>query len=501
MSQEAHAWLQITDLPQNLDELRDPALPALIAVWKEQSERLRDTEAMARFLGRLRRQLAIETGIVERLYTIDRGITQTLIEHGIDATLIPHGTTDRPASEIVTLIKDHELAIEAVFDLVAQRRPLSTSYVKQLHQILTAHQATSEAIDHLGRHVDAALLRGEWKRLPNNPAHVVMDVSGGLDSKIKHEYCPPEHVASEMDNLIRWHLEHLQRGVPAEVEAAWLHHRFTQIHPFQDGNGRVARCLATLVFLRAGWFPLVITRDDLTRGESQTGYIEALEQADAGDLRPLVQLFVGRQRRAFVQALSVSEQVISEGAPVAAVLASAREVLARRREDVERRHAQAFDRARHLHAIAKEELRNYAQEVDVIVKEISETYRAWSYYADHGQDSDRYHRFQIIQGANELNYYANLRDFRAWAVLAIQMEVRTEILISFHGIGHEFRGVLIASGIAYQKDGAEIAGVHSVCREPFEITYAESNEQVAPRFRSWLEHVIAAGLEEWRRSL
>ena len=42
-----------------------------------------------------------------------------------------------------------------------------------------------------------------------------------------------------------------------EVEAAWLHHRFGQIHPFQDGNGRVARALATMIFLRAGFVPLV----------------------------------------------------------------------------------------------------------------------------------------------------------------------------------------------------------------------------------------------------
>jgi len=32
----------------------------------------------------------IETGIIERLYTWDRGVTEILIEQGIDATLIAH---------------------------------------------------------------------------------------------------------------------------------------------------------------------------------------------------------------------------------------------------------------------------------------------------------------------------------------------------------------------------------------------------------------------------
>jgi len=53
-----------------------------------------------------------------------------------------------------------------------------------------------------------------------------------------------------MQCLIEWYREHENR-LSVEVRAAWLqHHRFTWIHPFQDGNGRVARALASLVFLK-----------------------------------------------------------------------------------------------------------------------------------------------------------------------------------------------------------------------------------------------------------
>lgn len=78
---------------------------------------------------------------------------------------------------------------------------------------------------------------------------------------IVHEYCPPEQVVSEMERLVEMHNQHLEIVAP-EVEAAWLHHRFTQTHPFQDGNGRVARTLASLIFIRQGLFPIVITRSD-----------------------------------------------------------------------------------------------------------------------------------------------------------------------------------------------------------------------------------------------
>src|SRR5207237_7292696 len=91
----------------------------------------------------------------------------------------------------------------------------------------------------------------DWKKHSNNPTRP--------DGHI-HEYCPPLHVAAQMDLLIGMHEQH--SGVPPEIESAWLHHRFTQIHPFQDGNGRVARALASLAAIRAGWFPLVIRRQD-----------------------------------------------------------------------------------------------------------------------------------------------------------------------------------------------------------------------------------------------
>src|SRR4029077_20167961 len=124
---------------------------------------------------------------------------------------------------------------------------------------------------------ERALDKGQYKTQPNSPTRP--------DGSV-HEYCPPEHVASEMDNLITMYHRHEERGVPPEVEAAWLHHRFTQIHPFADGNGRVARAISTLVFIKAGWFPLIVKREDWTR------YVEALERADRDDLRLLVALFV-----------------------------------------------------------------------------------------------------------------------------------------------------------------------------------------------------------------
>lgn len=96
-----------------------------------------------------------------------------------------------------------------------------------------------------------------------------------------------------MDRLIDLHNQYTSIGVAPEVLAAWLHHRFTQVHPFQDGNGRVARLLPSIVFIKAQWHPLVVLRDD------RVAYID-LEKADAGALDPLIRLFSSWQTRAFV---------------------------------------------------------------------------------------------------------------------------------------------------------------------------------------------------------
>ena len=106
-----------------------------------------------------------------------------------------------------------------------------------------------------------------------------------------------------MDRLIDMYAGYKRQRIAPEVLAAWLHHRFVQIHPFQDGNGRVARVLASLVFIQSGWFPSVITRD------IRSDYISALENADLGELDDLVRLFSGNQKRSFQRALSLSDQV------------------------------------------------------------------------------------------------------------------------------------------------------------------------------------------------
>ena len=491
MSGSSHKWRPIEDLSATDLANEDSELPALVEVWNEwrtELERRDKGETMMRFDARLRRTWAIETGVIERLYDIDRGTTQILVERGLDAALIPHGATDRPSEAVVAMIRDQHEAVEGLFAFVKGQRLLSTSYIKELHAALTRHQPTTTGIDSQGRVVEIPLRRGEWKRHPNNPTRP--------DGQV-HEYCPPEQVASEMDRLVTLQAMHMDRAVPAVTEAAWLHHRFTQIHPFQDGNGRVARCLATLVMIKAGAFPLVVTRDQ------RTPYLDALEHADGGCLVDLVQMFVDIERRTFVQALGQpAYDERSRGETVVAdVITAAAEQLVRRNGNGksesgrDRRIRDRGDRlckqaVRHFESIARDVGRSkIGDDIETDIRRLTEST---------GLDGrDREIRNRTVRRTADAVGHVATRGFLEDGVL---LELKrgsstTMIMIALHGVGPEFSG-LAAIGGSVESSGShreELRGedrerLQETARGVFTFNAVEDTEPTERRFTEWLEH-------------
>ena len=484
-------WQPIEDLPEDWHKWANAELPPLVTVWNEQADRLRSSGEFKTFMERLRREIAIETGIIERLYTLDRGITRLLIEQGINESLIPHGATDRPVRQVVALIKDQEAAVEGLFDFVGGQRTLSTFYIKQLHQLLTQNQDSTEAlVPSTGQILRIDLIRGDWKKQPNNP----MRADGTI-----HEYCPPEQVASEMDRLIALHHQHQECNVPPEIEAAWLHHRFTQIHPFQDGNGRLARCLASLVFIQAGWFPLAVTRDD------RAVYIQASEQADMGDLSGLVKLFSKNQKQAFIRSLGLSEQILSESRRAKIVIESIADKL-KQTQSVNLQRQKVEKYAKILADIAGNRLEEVVAEIQFALQNLLNEVAVFPVIAPDDGSKSHYHRYQLVETAKQLNYYANIRNYHNWLQLVIDGQFSTMILVSFHALGYEYRGILVVSACAYHRyesEGGErnIDDIQPLTDSPFQFSYADEEDSLKERFKQWLEEVIVNGLEYWHNSI
>ncbi len=482
MSQE---WYPILDYETEPKGLADKELRALSGVWVEQRSKLSESDNISKFTERLKREWAIETGLIERLYTLDHGITELMIERGVNAALIPRHVADDPG-HIVAMIDDQENAVESVFAFVKGDRQLSTSYVKELHQVFTRHQEFVEGRDPSGRKVQVPLIRGDYKRQPNNPTRP--------DGTI-HPYCPPEQVASEMDSLIELHRNH--HDVAPEVEAAWLHHRFTQIHPFQDGNGRIARALATLIFVKADWLPLVV------RDSERDKYIGALEEADRGNLKPLVSFFAGLQKREFVNALGIARG-LEKDIRVNARIQAIGQRLAQRRDALVQEWRAAMANAEHLHTLAKERMNEVCSSLE---DALSDHHDFTFSVDDEGNRGERSHYFQrqIVSTAKQLGYYANTRDYRSWVRLIARGGGQGNILITFHCIGHEFRGVLVCSGTWFQRvptddGGSESEGETALCDEVFQINYKEDIADTELRFRDWIESAVERGLALWESS-
>lgn len=488
----SHRWSPIEDLPSTWAELADPQVESLANALNSRVEQLKDRSLYERWLDELRREWAIETGIIERLYSLSEGATRTLIEHGLDAALIGHDDTDQPVNQVVEMIRDQYHAIEGLYQFVSDQRELSKSYIRELHQVITAHQESCDAVDSQGQERRVPLQKGAFKKWPNNPRF--------MDGTI-FEYCPPEQVESELERMLAMSQQHDQQGISPEVEAAWLHHRFVLIHPFQDGNGRIARCLATLQLLKRRRLPLVIVRHD------RSEYLNALRAADDGELLPLVKLVSHLQIKRIQGALEASERVESKADRLDDAFRRIAPRLQRASELVEARHAAHSLLAEQLHDLALQSLTEVQNELRSRLGGGSAAESAIRLtLARSGDRNSRYHRWQVVECARQLGYFANLTDYHAWALLTIRTQVQTELLVSIHRLGRN-GGIFAASAMIYRREsqGVDASGNEAarctipepLCRTPFTVTDRDLEAAVSKRFQSWIDECVEIGLGRW----
>ena len=185
----------------DISKLYSSELDALSKLWKEKKKELENSGEYKQFIKKMQREWAIETGIIERLYSWDRGVTETLIEHGIDSSLISHGSgINRDESEhIAKIIQNQENIVEGLFSFVKGDQPFSEFFIRSMHEQFTENQNFTEAITPDGDLIRVPLLKGEYKKHSNNPKR---------PDGIIHEYCPPELVNDEMQALVNEYNEH-----------------------------------------------------------------------------------------------------------------------------------------------------------------------------------------------------------------------------------------------------------------------------------------------------
>lgn len=132
-------------------------------------------------------------------------------------------------------MKAHNIALKMVLEEASTDNPLTETFIRQVHKTLLRE-----------------------------------------DSGERFEYASPEETPMLMADLMEWyHNEETKTELSPLELAAMFHYRYIRIHPFEDGNGRIARLLMNFILARHN-YPLVVVP---TKTKSQ--YLDALSSVDS----------------------------------------------------------------------------------------------------------------------------------------------------------------------------------------------------------------------------
>lgn len=172
-------------------------------------------------------------------------------------------------------IKGHNEAINFLTSLVKDERDLTEGDIRDLHKMILVEPYQSAAQTPDGKETTKTIRIGEYKQQPNH----VKTLTGEI-----HYYATPEDVPIKMHELMQWYNEaRHNKKIHPSVLAAFVHHRFVAIHPFDDGNGRLARILMNLILMKQNYPPAII------KLKERTDYYAALNQADKNEYVPIVE--------------------------------------------------------------------------------------------------------------------------------------------------------------------------------------------------------------------
>ena len=166
-----------------------------------------------------------------------------------------------------------------------QEIPFNENHIKQLHQSLLAQSEKDS------RH------RGSYKTMSNS---VVALDEGGVQIGVVFQTATPFDTPRLMTELVTWVRDERSSGRlhPLLIIALWVV-VFLEIHPFQDGNGRLSRVLTTLLLLQAGYGYVPYSSLESVIEQNKETYYLALRQTqgtirtDSPNWQPWLAFFLG----------------------------------------------------------------------------------------------------------------------------------------------------------------------------------------------------------------
>ena len=151
-------------------------------------------------------------------------------------------------------------------EALIKETPLTVNFIRTLHHTLLREDYTVYKQLRNGQQTSYVIHAGQYKTRPNSVITRYGD---------RFEYASPEETPALMADLVDWYNHAEQEGKLSPIDLAILfHYRYIRIHPFEDGNGRIARLMVNYILSRHG-YPMIVVRSRLKQD-----YLEALHRAD-----------------------------------------------------------------------------------------------------------------------------------------------------------------------------------------------------------------------------
>ena len=209
---------------------------------------------------------------LSRKFTVDFNYNSNHIEgntltYGQTELLLLFGKVigEADAKDVIDMTASN-VSLKMMTDEILTKNPLTQNFIRTLHKTLLREDYTVYKNLPGGLTTSYVIHAGQYKTRPNSVITRYGD---------RFEYASPQETPALMSDLVDWYNKEEQTGEMSAVDLAILfHYRYIRIHPFEDGNGRIARLLVNYILARHG-YPMIVVRS-----RKKQAYLEALHKAD-----------------------------------------------------------------------------------------------------------------------------------------------------------------------------------------------------------------------------
>ena len=163
-------------------------------------------------------------------------------------------------------MKAHALCLQLMKQEAKTKNPLTETFIRQLHHTMLREDYTVYRQLPGGETSSYVVHAGTYKTRPNS----VITRTGE-----RFEYASPQETPGLMYDLVTWYNEEAEKKNLTPIQlAALFHYRYIRIHPFEDGNGRIARLMVNFILYRNNLPMLVVL------SKKKNAYLSALNKVD-----------------------------------------------------------------------------------------------------------------------------------------------------------------------------------------------------------------------------